>query len=100
MAQSRPDHRSYPIIIFLLLLAAGRGMAQQEVSLQYTVSMPDPQDHLLHVVFRTRGLKGPVQDFKMPAWMPGYYQILDYAKNLASFKATDDQGHVLGWERT
>ena len=43
----------------------------------FTVSMPQPATHILHVTFRCEGLKGELQDFKMPAWSPGYYGIGD-----------------------
>ena len=89
------------VLISLLLTAiAGRVMAQQEVNLQYTLSMPDPASHHFQVSFLAGGLKGAVQDFKMPAWMPGYYQILDYSRNVSDFKASDDQGRPLNWEKT
>jgi predicted metalloprotease with PDZ domain len=41
-----------------------------------------------------------VTDFSMPAWMPGYYQLLDYEKKVAHFHAVDGKGQELGWEKT
>lgn len=37
--------------------------------------------------------------FKLPAWAPGYYQIMDYAKNLSDFSATDSKGNALKWDK-
>jgi len=65
----------------------------------FTVSMPQPANHLFHVVFRCDGLKGEIQDFKMPAWNPGYYRIMDYAKNVSNFRAADGAGRSLAWEK-
>ena len=31
----------------------------------------------------------------MPQWMPGYYQIMDYAKYLEDIQATDKNGNIL-----
>jgi len=62
--------------------------------------MDDPSSHRFHVVFRCTGLSGPAVDFKMPAWMPGYYQLLDYAKNVQDFRVVDGAGKALGWEKT
>src|ERR1700748_1054091 len=96
-------------IIGLAFLLAGRGMAQKagEVKpvagvpdLRYTVSMPEPSSHRFHVVFRCAGVNGPVLDLKMPAWMPGYYQLLDYAGKVENFNARDGAGRELGWEKT
>jgi predicted metalloprotease with PDZ domain len=87
-------------IICLLLLLAGRVAAQQSVDLRYTISMEDPGSHRYHIVFRCSGLRGPVLDLKMPAWMPGYYQMLDYAGKVEHFRALDGAGRELGWEKT
>lgn len=65
-----------------------------------TLSMEHPATHYYHVVFRTEGLKGDAQDFKLPAWTPGYYRIMDYAKNLVNFRAIDSAGHALQWNKT
>ena len=62
--------------------------------------METHSSHKFHVIFRCSGLSDPVLDFKMPAWMPGYYQLLDYAKNVGNFHAIDGEGRELGWEKT
>ncbi len=87
-------------IIGLLLLLAGRAVAQKAVDLRYMVSMEEPSSHRFHVVFRCAGVSGPVLDLKMPAWMPGYYQLLDYAGKVENFHAKDGAGRELGWEKT
>ena len=66
----------------------------------FALSMDQPATHYYHVVFRVEGLKGDAQDFKLPAWTPGYYRIMDYAKNLARFQAADGAGHTLAWQKT
>src|SRR5882757_4644822 len=71
-AQSSPEGRSS--------VAAQSSLAgRSSVDLHYTVSMEEPSSHRFHVVFRCADVSGPVLDLKMPAWMPGYYQLLDYA---------------------
>jgi len=61
--------------------------------------MPQPSNHLFHVTLRADGLKGEVHDVKMPAWHPGYYRMIDYAKNLSDFRARDGAGRALPWEK-
>lgn len=65
----------------------------------FTVSMPQPASHVFHVTFRCDGLKGETQDFKMPVWTPGYYRVIDYARNVTNFRAEDGAGQVLPWEK-
>ena len=55
--------------------------------LQYTISMPELSNHLFHVTLFCSGLKGDTIDFKMPRWMPGYYQIMDYSNGVRNFSA-------------
>ena len=62
--------------------------------------MPQPASHVFNVTLRAEGLEGATVDFKMPAWAPGYYRILDFAKNVSNFRAADAAGHALAWEKT
>jgi predicted metalloprotease with PDZ domain len=66
----------------------------------FTVSAEQPAGHYYHVEFRCDGLQGDGQDFKMPVWMPGFYHIQDYSKNVVNFKASDGSGHHLHWTKT
>ena len=80
--------------IWLLLAAGAYGQA-----FSFQVSLPRAAEHMAHVTMRSDGLTGEFQDFKMPAWMPGYYRLIDYAKNVAGFRAVDGAGHPLAWEK-
>jgi predicted metalloprotease with PDZ domain len=62
--------------------------------------MDQPTVHYYHVEFRCDGLQGAAQDFKMPVWMPGYYRIMDYSKDVIRFKAVDGTGKTLPWAKT
>lgn len=62
--------------------------------------MDDPASQLYHVMFRCEGLKGETLHFKMPVWTPGYYQLMNYAKSVENFQATDGSGNPLKWEKT
>ena len=56
--------------------------------MQYSISMPEPSNHLFHVTLFCSGLKGDTIDFKMPQWMPGYYQIMNYSADVKNFSAS------------
>ncbi len=96
-----------PIVLFVIaiIIAASPGLALAQSragspAMAVTVSMERPTTHYYHLVFRVDGLKGETQDFKMPVWTPGYYRIMDYAKNVKDFKAEDGSGRPLAWEKT
>jgi predicted metalloprotease with PDZ domain len=86
----------------ILLVFAGYALAlgQTTGTMAFTVSMEQPSTHYYHVEFRCDGLRGDTQDFKMPVWMPGYYRIMDYSKDVINFKAMDGAGHSISWAKT
>ena len=84
-------------LLLTALLAVACSLFGQTMA--FTVSMPQPANHLFHVTLRCEGLKGETQDFKMPQWHPGFYRILDYAKNVQNFRAEDGAGRALSWEK-
>jgi predicted metalloprotease with PDZ domain len=44
-------------------------------------------------------LRGETRDFKMPVWTPGFYRVMDYAKDVRDFRAEDGTGRALAWEK-
>jgi len=89
---------SFLSIIFFLFCSVAA--PAQKSSLSYTVKMDNPEWHFFHVQLSCKGIRKDFIDFKMPVWTPGYYQKLDYAKNVAALKATDETGKELKWEKT
>ena len=63
--------------------------------LQYSISMDEPGNHLFHVTLDCKGLKGDTIDFKLPQWMPGYYQIMNYSGEVKNFYAGNLNGKAL-----
>ena len=82
------------------LLAPAQTRRAAAPSISITVSMERPTNHYYHVVLRVDGPSGEFEDFKMPAWTPGYYRIMDYARNVKDFRAEDGAGRPLPWEKT
>lgn len=81
-----------PRIVLLIVLSVqcnyieSRGQ-DTNPSLQYTISMPDPANHFLHIDLDCKNLSLDTIDLKMPQWMPGYYQIMNYSEEVKNFKA-------------
>ncbi|MFZ2052846.1 MAG: PDZ domain-containing protein [Candidatus Aminicenantales bacterium] len=84
--------------VVLLVATFVYGAAPQGI-MAFTVSMETPSTHYFHVVFRGEGLKGETQDFKMPVWTPGFYQIMNYSRNVLNFCAEDGAGKPLEWTK-
>ena len=88
----------FRVIVFcvaILIIAPFTLCLPTEGTMEFTVSMEQPHTHYYHVLFRCEELKGEMQDFKMPVWTPGYYRIMDYARNVLNFSAKDGTGNPL-----
>jgi predicted metalloprotease with PDZ domain len=83
------------------LVAVARAVSSEPVpgAIAYTIALPQPSNHLFRVTLRVGGLTGEFQDVKMPAWHPGYYRMIDYARNLSGLRAQDGEGRALPWEK-
>ena len=86
-------------LVFFISVSVVYGQ-QPEGRMAFAVSMEQPHAHYFHVVFQCEGMGGDSLDFKMPAWTPGYYWIMDYAKNVLNFHAEDEAGSPLAWKKT
>ena len=92
--------RTIASVLALLFSASFAFAGKPEGSMDLKVSMPRPSTHYVHVEFRCDSIRSEVLDFKLPVWTPGYYMIMDYAKNVRSFSARDGAGQPLDWEKT
>jgi len=59
---------------------------------QYTVSMPEPASHYYHMELSCTGWTEDTIDFKLPNWMPGYYQLMYYSRDIENISAWDENG--------
>jgi hypothetical protein len=73
---------------------------QPETTIEFTISMDQQNAHCFHVELRCSVLEGETQDLKLPSWTPGFYRTMDYARNILSFRAADEAGNPLSWEKT
>ena len=92
--------RNFVFCLVLVLTVSFVYGQRPEGKMAFTVSMEQPHTHYFHVVFRCEGMEGGSLDFKMAAWTPGYYWIMDYAKNVLNFRAEDGAGNPLAWKKT
>lgn len=64
-------------------------------SLKYTVRMPQAAQGRFHISLEAKGFARDTLVFKLPNWMPGYYQLMNYAKGVDSLQARNQQGRAL-----
>ena len=81
-------------LFFLLCFAACSPYEGNEktVRVQYTIGISEPAENRIRVEMDITGFKKDSLVLKMPEWMPGYYQIMDYSDNIVNFTATGETG--------
>jgi len=86
----------YSIVAVFFVLAHLHVNAQTPLDfIHFNVSMKQPSTHYLHVEMECKGLNMDEYLFKMPTWTPGYYWMINFAKNVTNFSAVDENGNVL-----
>ncbi len=89
------------LILAVFLTATGVVSGQvNSGKMSFTVSMEQPANHYFHVEFRYDGITADAVDLKMPAWTPGYYMILDLAKNVVGLAVRDANGKPLAFRKS
>ena len=88
---------SFILMIQFLFFSCGDLKKQSGLPyLQYTVSMEAPANGSLHVVLECSFPSSDTVFFRMPEWMPGYYQIMNYSDKINNFEAAGSKGRTLG----
>lgn len=63
-----------------------------ETTASYRVEFIQPSDHCFRIVCELPAIGSQGQSFRLPAWVPGSYLVRDFAGNVVTVSATDDQG--------
>jgi len=87
--------RSFLILILSIFPFAFGSAQTGRPYFHYTVSVPDPASHIYHVQLGTYGWDQDTVLFTMPAWMPGYYQMMGYSGDVRNMVAEDEHGTVI-----
>ena len=87
--------KSFLIHIHLVFLSAFCSAQIGSPTFVYSVSIPDPATHLYQIELHTSGWDQDTVLFMIPAWMPGYYQIMNYSEDVINMVAEDGQGNEI-----
>ena len=94
--------KSYRLLILSIILFFVTQFSFAEkpnANISYVVTMEDPATHYYHVSLTYKNIKKETLDFKMCAWTPGYYQIIDFAKAVENFHVADTKGKEIQFEK-
>lgn len=85
-------HRSSLLVLAVFCISCFTQAQNTKPVMQYSISIPDPQTHVYHVQLQTGGWSKDTIDLKLPKWMPGYYQLMNYAADITNIKAGAKKG--------
>ncbi|WP_148233535.1 M61 family metallopeptidase [Pseudopedobacter saltans] len=69
--------------------------AQNNQSVSYTLSFPQPHTHYVEVEMRIDHVNSNELEVILPVWAPGSYLIREFSKNIEGFKAASASGKPL-----
>jgi predicted metalloprotease with PDZ domain len=88
--------RTAAAVLFLVSMAAATSAAP---TVSYRVVLEAAGDDAVHVEMRIRGVEGATLDVAMPAWTPGSYEILNYARDVSDLFAYGENDKPLARRR-
>jgi predicted metalloprotease with PDZ domain len=94
--------RVYLFLLWIVFLPFPGTIAYSQTSLprlHYELSIPHPENHSYAVSLAISEWKEDTLCLKLPNWMPGYYQMMGYSKDLEDISARDLQGTYLSMDR-
>ncbi len=71
------------------------GLTAAPPPIRYDVSATDPPSKKIHVTITIDPGQAKSISLAIPVWTPGYYQILNFQRDISDFKAVDSGGHEL-----
>lgn len=86
--------RKLPLVILLIGTALAASGQKSLFPIHFTVAMTHPEKHCFQVSMRLPPMPKDSFDLFLPRWTPGYYQLLDFARQLSAFHISN--GH---WTR-
>jgi len=89
----------YWLFIALLLFKSFTIFGQTQDTVHFTVSMENPVNHTFHVIMECKVGPHETSTLKIPAWSPGYYQIMDFADAVTNFSVRDGDGKNLEFNK-
>lgn len=84
------------LLVTVLYLIQNSAQAQPKI--KYTISVAEPATHFYTVDGIFTSIPTDTLVLKLPNWMPGYYQLMDYAKSLQLLSINDDKGKSMTYQ--
>nr|WP_275661463.1 PDZ domain-containing protein [Shewanella sp. Isolate7] len=84
----------------MILIFSPFFLAQAHADVNYRIDLIQPQHHLAKVEVDFPRSEGNLLTVNLPVWRTGKYQVLPLADAVRYFKAEDESGKALDWQRS
>ncbi|UXP33908.1 M61 family peptidase [Reichenbachiella agarivorans] len=64
------------------------------------LQFPNPLNHRIHVTMTFSSLSVGTQNFTLPAWRPGRYELAPFANNIYDFQAFSSNDQQINWKKS
>jgi predicted metalloprotease with PDZ domain len=84
--------------VFIFVLFGCQTNVRGGEPIQYALVLSNPKSHNYQVRLKLPASSKDTLKLVMPAWTPGYYQLMDYASSVSEFLAVDENGDEVQFE--
>jgi predicted metalloprotease with PDZ domain len=85
--------------LFSLILNPALSQGKKDLKISYLIDVHQPHTHLFKVTIDVDKVRTAYLDFALPAWMPGYNRVRNFARNIQEFEAYDGKKGKLNFEK-
>jgi predicted metalloprotease with PDZ domain len=83
-------------VLFFYAIMTSKLFAQTtDLHIHYKVSFAEAVNNKMHIEMTIEGPKAGDLTYKMPQWMPGYYQIMNYANDISDVQIKDGNNNSI-----
>uniref|UniRef100_UPI0040478905 M61 family metallopeptidase n=1 Tax=Polaribacter sp. TaxID=1920175 RepID=UPI0040478905 len=88
---------SFKLTFFLFAFLTLNSFSQT-LNFEYSLCFENPSSKTYHVSLKITNVQETNLTLKMPSWMPGYYQLMNYADQLQNMQIKDETGRVISFK--
>jgi predicted metalloprotease with PDZ domain len=104
MHKSYVGHRTFLLLflgigLFSIILNPALSQGKKDLKISYLIDVHKPHAHLFKVTINVDNVRTKYLDFALPAWMPGYNRVLNFARNIQEFEAYDGKKGKINFEK-
>ena len=100
MFKTHINHHTYFSVIIIFVFILQCRLCFSQITMHYKAYFTQPEKHYIEIELQCKNLPSQETNFILPVWSPGYYEILDFPKNIVDFTAKNKQGELLDCYKT